>query len=488
MAEPASFPTARSNSNLGSSLADAIGSAAASSSNAIAGGVSGAAGSNAGGGAAGAPSAGGNAQTSAGGNPAVGASAAAPAKQQHRRLLAMGPSDCGKTSMTRVVFENWEPARTQYQGKTSMAVREEIFLFGRRVFSFFDCGGQVSYFDGYLKDPYLFNDCAALVFVIDATLFFLQQDQDITDRDRETARTWSPQTIRDIFSKTVTALRDKSPDARVFLMFNKMDKVASSATVNLSVEQIDLVLAESAQRLQQQTVDIFNRAPHRASGAAEAEGGDHANQAVTAAGAEGGEGSGAVSSAGGGGGGGAAKEGDADCSRAPTLDEQVPCFRTSIFGNSIMDAWSSVLVQLLEPQAAVAVLRQWLERIRASAGGEILEACIVDSSTLLTVACSTAFGRTPLASEAAIRAKRQRLKGLEYVSITHRDYNLVWQPLLPHRLQLLLVGDARLSSPGVTQLNAERIADAFCSRFVDDRLPPPWPEDVVQVKQLLGII
>ena len=56
----------------------------------------------------------------------------------------------------KVIFENWEPARTQYQGKTSGQVREDIFLFGRKMFTFFDCGGQVSYFDDYLKDPYLF--------------------------------------------------------------------------------------------------------------------------------------------------------------------------------------------------------------------------------------------------------------------------------------------------------------------------------------------
>lgn len=383
---------------------------------------------------------------------------------QQRRILAMGPGDGGKTSMTRVCFENWEPARTQVQGKTSMAVREEIFLFGRRVFSFFDCGGQVSYFDGYLKDPYLFNDCAALVFVVDVTLFFLQQEDHSSNSETSETAVWSPQTIRDVFAKTVAVLHEKSPDARVFLLFNKMDKIPSSATANLTLEQIDAVLTESARKLQQATVDIFL---HNKSGDGSAtSGGD-----VESAGA-------AIA---------AAASGEKHL--LATLDEQVPCFRTSIFSNSIVRAWSHILVQLLEPQSAVMALQSWLDRIRASSGGEIMEAGIIDSSTLICLAASSSFSPNNLASECGIRAKRQRLKGLEFVAINSpENYNMVWRPLLPNRLQLLLVGDGKLCSPGVTQLNAERIAEAFCSRFVEDSFPPPWPEDVVEVKQLLGLL
>jgi GTPase SAR1 family protein len=408
--------------------------------------------------------------------------------QKQKRILAMGPGDAGKSSSIRVCFENWEPARTQYLGKTSMAMREEVFLFGRRMFSFFDCGGQVSYFEGYLKDPYLFNDCCALVFIIDATLFFLAQ-QDGTRGgggaliggggggmgDSDEARTWTPQTVRDVLSKVVTALREKSPDARVFVMFNKMDKVPT-ATAHLSAEEIDAVLIENQRKLQQAAVDAY-RAAAASRGDSDptaaddfATGVDEASALLAAMDAN---------SA------GAANRASKALVVSP-LDKHVPCFRTSIFSNSIVHAWSRVLVQLIEPQRAVAHLNSWLAKIRASAGGEILEVCILDSSTLLCLAGSSCFSPTLLASECAIRAKRQRLRGLECVSITHDKYNMVWQPLLQNKLQLLVVGDAmRRCTPGVSQLNADRITAAFRTRFVDDS-PTPWDDDIVQIKSLLG--
>ncbi len=409
-----------------------------------------------------------------------------PGAARPQRILMMGPNHGGKTSMAKVIFENWEPARTQYQGKTSGKVLEEVFLLGR-LFSFTDCGGQVSYFDDYLRDPFLFVDVAALVFVVDASLFFQTASDDsavATTSSSATAapagslavggggnnamdggadgvdgdssagggggapggsrrggtsvagRGWTPQIICDVFARVMRVLRERSPAAHVCLMLNKMDRVGNAAAAALNRDQAEAVLADYARRLQL------------------------AAYSCTAA--------------------------DAASVSAEHLDAAVPLYRTSIFNSSIVVAWSQVVARLLQPDAALATLRAWLDRMRESSGGEILEASLLDSATLLCVAVSSVFPGASMASEVAIRAKRQRLKGMLFAEVTDPLYTMVWQPCVGGRLQLLLVGDGRLTTPGVTQLNAQRVGDWLHAMAVDPGLAPPWSADVVQVRQLLG--
>ncbi|GFZ48207.1 GTP-binding protein GTR1, partial [Saitozyma sp. JCM 24511] len=123
-----------------------------------------------------------------------------------RKLLLMGKSGSGKTSMRSVIFSNYSAKDTKRLGATIDVEQSAVRFLGSLVLNLWDCGGQNAFVDNYLtaqKDT-IFANVAVLIYVFDITS--TEWDVDLK-----------------YFEEIVTALRENSGDARVWVLINKMD-------------------------------------------------------------------------------------------------------------------------------------------------------------------------------------------------------------------------------------------------------------------------
>ncbi|KAK1922974.1 Gtr1/RagA G protein conserved region-domain-containing protein [Papiliotrema laurentii] len=125
-----------------------------------------------------------------------------------RKVLLMGKSGSGKTSMRSVIFQNYSARDTRRLGATIDVEQSAVRFLGSLVLNLWDCGGQNAFVDNYLtaqKDT-IFANVAVLIYVFDITTTEWEND------------------LR-YFDEILTALRENSSDAGVWVLINKMDLV-----------------------------------------------------------------------------------------------------------------------------------------------------------------------------------------------------------------------------------------------------------------------
>ncbi|EIW69853.1 Gtr1/RagA G protein Gtr1 [Tremella mesenterica] len=123
-----------------------------------------------------------------------------------KKVLLMGKSGSGKTSMRSVIFSNYSAKDTKRLGATIDVEQSAVRFLGSLVLNLWDCGGQNAFVDNYLaaqKDT-IFSNVAVLIYVFD-----------ITSTEWETDMRY--------FEGIISALREYSPDAGVWVLINKMD-------------------------------------------------------------------------------------------------------------------------------------------------------------------------------------------------------------------------------------------------------------------------
>ncbi|KAK4687515.1 Ras-related GTP-binding protein A/B, partial [Tremellales sp. Uapishka_1] len=114
-----------------------------------------------------------------------------------KKVLLMGKSGSGKTSMRSVIFSNYSAKDTKRLGAT-IDVEHSANLW--------DCGGQEAFLDNYVtaqKDT-IFSNVAVLIYVFDITSNEWEKDLGY-------------------FEDQLSALRENSSDAGVWVLINKMD-------------------------------------------------------------------------------------------------------------------------------------------------------------------------------------------------------------------------------------------------------------------------
>ncbi|ORX41120.1 Gtr1/RagA G protein conserved region-domain-containing protein [Kockovaella imperatae] len=125
-----------------------------------------------------------------------------------RKVLLMGKSGSGKTSMRSVIFQNYSARDTRRLGATIDVEQSAVRFLGSLVLNLWDCGGQNAFVDNYLtaqKDT-IFANVAVLIYVFDITSTEWEND------------------VR-YFEEIISALRENSSDAGVWVLINKMDLV-----------------------------------------------------------------------------------------------------------------------------------------------------------------------------------------------------------------------------------------------------------------------
>ncbi|BFZ60000.1 GTP-binding protein gtr1 [Saitoella coloradoensis] len=133
-----------------------------------------------------------------------------------KKVLLMGKSGSGKSSMRSIVFSNYVAKDTRRLGATIDVEHSHVRFLGNLVLNLWDCGGQDAFMENYLASQrdHIFRNVEVLIYVFDV-------ESREFDRDLHT------------YSQCVDALAQNSPDAQVFCLIHKMDLVQEEARESL---------------------------------------------------------------------------------------------------------------------------------------------------------------------------------------------------------------------------------------------------------------
>ncbi|KAI0317574.1 Gtr1/RagA G protein conserved region-domain-containing protein [Amylostereum chailletii] len=125
-----------------------------------------------------------------------------------KKVLLMGASGSGKTSMRSLIFSNNPASLTSRLGATIDVEQNHVRFLGDLILNLWDCGGQDAFMDSYLSTQrsVIFQHVGVLIYVFDVK-----------------ARDMSKDLV--YYHDCIDALQKYSPDASVFLLVHKMDLV-----------------------------------------------------------------------------------------------------------------------------------------------------------------------------------------------------------------------------------------------------------------------
>ncbi|XP_015787447.1 ras-related GTP-binding protein A [Tetranychus urticae] len=125
-----------------------------------------------------------------------------------KKVLLMGKSGAGKTSMRSIIFANYIARDTRRLGATIDVEHSHVRFLGNLVLNLWDCGGQEAFMENYFASQRdnIFRNVELLIYVFD-----------VESRELE----------RDIhyYQSCLEAILQNSPDAKVFCLIHKMDLI-----------------------------------------------------------------------------------------------------------------------------------------------------------------------------------------------------------------------------------------------------------------------
>jgi Ras-related GTP-binding protein A/B len=126
-----------------------------------------------------------------------------------KKVLLMGKSGAGKTSMRSIIFANYKARDTMGLARTLDVEHMNIRFTGNLVLNFWDCGGQNRFFENYFdhQRDTIFRNVEVLIYVFDIESAELENDFTL-------------------FDGVLEAMEQNSPDASIFVLIHKMDIVA----------------------------------------------------------------------------------------------------------------------------------------------------------------------------------------------------------------------------------------------------------------------
>lgn len=159
-------------------------------------------------------------------------------RQKQRKVLLMGKSGAGKSSMRSIVFSNYVAKDVRRLGATIDVEHSNIKFMGNLMLNLWDCGGQDGFVENYLTHQrnHVFGSVAVLIFVFDIE-----------------SREFQADVVS--YSNIIRALEECSPQAKVFCLIHKMDLVQARLRAQLFEERVDYI--RSASEGFKHTVDFF---------------------------------------------------------------------------------------------------------------------------------------------------------------------------------------------------------------------------------------
>ncbi|KAL8973516.1 MAG: hypothetical protein Q9197_002251 [Variospora fuerteventurae] len=184
-------------------------------------------------------------------------------KQEKKKVLLMGKSGAGKSSMRSIIFSNHVAKDVRRLGATIDVDKKRVKFLGNLLLDIWDCGGQDAFTESYLtsQKSYVFSDVGVLIYVFDveSTDFSAaeQHPPGHSDRDLQT------------FEAIISALGEYSPGARIFALTHKMDLVSAPYRAAVRKAKSDAIRARSGRFLSNigiYTTSIWDESLYRAWG------------------------------------------------------------------------------------------------------------------------------------------------------------------------------------------------------------------------------
>ncbi|KAJ2905312.1 hypothetical protein MKZ38_005825 [Zalerion maritima] len=149
-------------------------------------------------------------------------------KPKKKKVLLMGKSGSGKSSMRSIIFSNYLAKDTRRLGATIDIDLSHVKFLGNLTLNLWDCGGQEAFMENYLSQQrvHVFSNVGVLIYVFDI-------DSHDVERDLAT------------YQSILSALQQFSPGANIFILIHKMDLVKP--------ELRESVFTERSQRVRDKT-------------------------------------------------------------------------------------------------------------------------------------------------------------------------------------------------------------------------------------------
>ncbi|XP_072034319.1 ras-related GTP-binding protein A [Amphiura filiformis] len=125
-----------------------------------------------------------------------------------KKVLLMGKSGSGKTSMRSIIFANYIARDTRRLGATVDVEHSHVRFLGNLVLNLWDCGGQEAFMENYFatQRDNIFRNVEVLIYVFDVESRELDKDMHY-------------------YQSCLEAILQNSPEAKIFCLIHKMDLV-----------------------------------------------------------------------------------------------------------------------------------------------------------------------------------------------------------------------------------------------------------------------
>jgi len=139
-----------------------------------------------------------------------------------KKVLLMGKSGSGKTSMRSIIFANYIARDTRRLGATIDVEHSHVRFLGNLVLNLWDCGGQEAFMENYFASQRdnIFRNVEVLIYVFDVESRELEKDIHY-------------------YQSCLEAILQNSPEAKVFCLIHKMDLVQDDQRDMIYLERQD---------------------------------------------------------------------------------------------------------------------------------------------------------------------------------------------------------------------------------------------------------
>ncbi|RDB21394.1 Ras-related GTP-binding protein A [Hypsizygus marmoreus] len=148
-----------------------------------------------------------------------------------KKVLLMGASGSGKTSMRSLIFSNNPASLTARLGATIDVEQNHVRFLGDLILNLWDCGGQDAFMDSYLttQRSTIFQHVGVMIYVFDVETHGMSKDLEY-------------------YRDCLDGLKNFSPDANVFLLVHKMDlaRQPKNLTFDKKKRELEEASGESA--------------------------------------------------------------------------------------------------------------------------------------------------------------------------------------------------------------------------------------------------
>jgi Ras-related GTP-binding protein A/B len=148
-----------------------------------------------------------------------------------KKVLLMGKSGSGKTSMRSIIFANYLARDTRRLGATIDVEHSHVRFLGNLVLNLWDCGGQDVFMENYIasQKDYIFKSVQVLIYVFD-----------VESREFE----------RDLhyYTSSLASMQENSPNAHVFVLIHKIDLIRKEAR--------EVILREKEQEIRKKSSNM----------------------------------------------------------------------------------------------------------------------------------------------------------------------------------------------------------------------------------------